>query len=279
MTCQTGFGTTTLINQPKPLPNPVEVRRVPEDKTMNTVTETPRDKSLSEILGDKEQQEIKFYAELTAKYSHLGQGVREITPNTSKTYLSLVRTYTRAVERSCARLGVSDQDGCLFSVSITPHKSWLMQPTNRLYDDNKKLDACMVITKLIQNECNYHLFKNPRNKNDRFIKGANVVETRDRHGSIKSHHQHGIWLLDPEVAPKFDNDFIETFLSKQTIDFLGQSHKLKNIIDSIEIIPITNNGHYKSSTKGWIEYMFKHEVDQKGEGKWFAWDGGFGAVS
>lgn len=267
-------GTLHIITLDPLLVDPVEVRVIPEDNNMDTNIEIQPERSLSDLMGDMFERERNPYKDIIAK---CGRKKHQSTliPHTSKTYESLLNTYTRTVERSCARLGVSDQDGCVFAVSITPRKSWLMQPSNKLYDDNKKLEVCEQITQLIQNECNYHLWNKPNKNTDKFIQGVNVVETKDRFGNKISQHQHGLWLLHPTVAPRFDDQFMSQFLARQTFQFMNRSYKLEDIIHSIDITPITNDVDPLTSTSGWLGYMFKNDEDQKLLGKWTAWDNGW----
>ena len=254
----------------------MEVRVVPEDNNMNTNTDLQADTSLSALF--EEVLERDPHADILAKYSRMSPK-KKVIPHTSKTYESLLNTYTRTVERSCARLGVSDQDGCLFAVTITPHKSWLMQPTNGLYDDDKKTMAGQEIAKYIQNECNYFLWNKPNKHTDKFIQGVNVIETRDRSGNKISHHQHGLWLVHPTVAPRFYDQLISNLLGRKHINFNNRSYKLNEVIDSIEITPITNDGDPDHSTHGWLSYIFKNDEDQKLLGKWFTWDNGWSESS
>jgi len=239
---------------------------------MDTTTEIQPQKSLADLFGHVIERDP--YVDIIAKYSKKTPK-KEVIPHTSKTYESLITTYTRTVERWCERQGVSNQDGCLFSVSITPRKSWLMQPSNKLYDDNKKLDAVEEIIQLVQNNCNHYLWKNPSKHYDKFIKGVNVVETRDRFGSKVSHHSHSLWLLHPTVAQRFNDELIDQVLKRSSMKYKYQSYRLSEIIHSIDIQPITNDGDQSTSSIGWLEYIFKNEPDQKGRGKWSCFDYGF----
>jgi len=184
----------------------------------------------------------------------------------------LKRDTLNAVGRWCKEHDVKETDGCLFAVTITPSKDWLLSnyPTN-----GSRLDATITLAEKVLEKSNEWLWKNPKKNTHRFIQGTNVVEMRGKTGAEGSHHIHSLWCVHPIVASNFTTKLLERI--KERTPYLS-------CIKDFDVQTIHNDPHDGDTrTSGWCDYIYKHASDRDDKhfthryGKWETWDNGFTA--
>ena len=151
-------------------------------------------------------------------------------------------------------------DGKLFTVHITPKKSFLRDPINKLYTAGHKESFVIDLYELLAKTTAFHLSRNAKvHKNpNRKISGCFVVEQRDKEGGIISPHIHAIWRIDASIKVPFNTELMESVIAKGSMQ-IGQSKvPFKKIIKDIQVEQITES---KGGLRGALQYQNKWAVD------------------
>ena len=151
-------------------------------------------------------------------------------------------------------------DGSLFTVHITPKKSFLFDPINKFYTAGHKESFVIDLYELLAKTTAFHLSRNAKvHKNpNRKISGCFVVEQRDKKGGIISPHIHAIWRIDASIKVPFNTELMESVTAKGSMQ-IGQSKvPFKKIIKDIQVERITES---KGGLRGALQYQNKWAVD------------------